>query len=486
VIALLLVVAFAQGAAASEAHYALRFDRGLETIDIVATLPAGTTRLYMDSVQAQHLNRGWATFVERIDAEADGRRLAATPVEGAAWTLPSGIRGPVTVTYRINLGFTRAPWPAGNEQAGAGFENSLYIVGRALFITGNIGSPAIVELAAPAGWHVSTPLVPVGNDGRTFRARDATELTRNALVVGRHPRVRIRSGPFDLELALPGQPATVTTLVEPVLRRVLESYLRLFPRTPETRYLMTFFVAAADDGEAFTNSASFTATESPTSDGTIVWGNFLAHELMHFWNGQRIRGTGARATWRWFAEGFSEYYANVTLAREGLISRELFMKKAERHLGNYLYFATSPARPRLSLVEAGSNTGVHRFGVYDGGWVAAFCIDGLIREGSGDRRSLDDLMSALWARVESEGSGYSVAVLDDLVRELAGGSVRQTVSGYVETSVPMPVTACLARLGLRAALKGYAAEAFVSEDPQASPERVARRESFLGRVGGVR
>jgi predicted metalloprotease with PDZ domain len=243
---------------------------------------------------------------------------------------------------------------------------------------------------------------------------------------------------------------------------------------------MTFFFAQAEDGEAFTRSAAFTSADSVIPEGRIVWGNFLAHELFHFWNGQRIRGAGPRTTWRWMAEGFTEYYANVTLAREGLISSELFLKKAERHMGSYLYFMTAPAFPRMSLAEAGMDTGVNRFGVYDGGWAVAFCLDGLIREGSGDRRSLDDFMRELWLRFGPGSSGYSVRELDGLAEELAGNDLGGFVATYVESDRVLPVRECLDRVGLIASLKSYAAEAFLFTDAGASTAAVLRGRALYG------
>lgn len=479
VLALLVTVAPQEPVSA---QYRVRIPAHLQYAEISATLPRETTRLLMDSVQAQHLARGWATFIRDIAVNVQGRPLIVTPLKGAAWSLPSGIEAPITVSYRVDLGFTRTPWPAGNEQAGAAFEEALYVVGRALFIVSDVATASTIEFFVPQGWRVSTPWRSTGSGSRAFVAADAAELTRNALVVGRHASVRVVSGPFNLELALPGHSPAAQALVEPVLRSVLGSYLDLFPGTAPTKYLMSFFPASSDDGESFLSSASFTSSDSVTGDGVIVWGNFLAHELMHFWNGQRIRGAGPRTTWRWMAEGFSEYYANVTLARRGLISQDLFLKKAERHLGNYLYFATAPALQRMSLVDAGSNTTVNRFGVYDGGWTVAFCLDGLIRERSGGRRSLDDFMRELWQRFGQASPGYTVSALDSITNRLAGADLRSTVSRYVETREPLPIAECLRRVGLSAAMKGYAAEVFLFPSSNAAPGAAARGRSVYGRV----
>jgi predicted metalloprotease with PDZ domain len=466
------LLAAAQPAPASSYH--IDIDTTLRAAVVRATLPRHTTLLYMDSVQAEHLPRGWATFVRNLRVRAAGRDVAVEPLTGAKWRIgPQSAE--IDLAYSIDLGFARDRWPAGNEQAAASFGDALYIVGRALFVVSNASTGAAVDFELPSSWQVSTPLRAADANRRRFIADSIPELFRNPLVVGRHVRVRLARGPLDLELALPGQPANVAPIVEPALRQVLDAYSRLFPHTPRARYLMSFFRSSVDDGEGFLNGASFTSSDSVTPNGIIVWGNFLAHELMHFWNGQRIHGAPPRSSWRWVAEGFTEYYANITLVREGVISPELFFKKAERHVGNYLYFATAPALQRMSLVEAGTNTSANRFGVYDGGWVAALCLDGLIREASRDRRSLDNFMHELWLRFGPGKPGYTTASLDSTANDVAGQNLSGVLRRYAESREPIPVASCLARFGIDAATKGYAAEAFLFPTPAFGE----RRRSWL-------
>lgn len=460
-------------------RYHVRIPADARHAEVTVVLPTRVTRLFMDSVQAQHLANGWASFVRELRVRAGGDLITLERRNPIEWLLPAGI-GPLTFDYRVDLAFTGEPWPAGNEQAGARFDDALYLVGRALFIDTDAPGSRRVTFELPPGWRVSAPWRPIGDGELAFLAEDGTDLVRNSFVVGRHASVRVMTDSFDLELALPGAVQDAAPLVEPALRRVVAAYLRLFSDTLSTRYLMTFFLAQAEDGEAFTRSAAFTTADSVDADGLIVWGNFLAHELFHFWNGQRIRGAGPRMTWRWMAEGFTEYYANVTLAREGLIPASLFLKKAERHLGNYLYFMTAPAFTRMSLVDAGRNTSVNRFGVYDGGWAVAFCLDGLIRERSSDRASLDDFVRALWQLAQAGSPGYSVAELDALADRLAGGPLGTFVARHVEGSEVLPLRGCLERVGLTGAFKGYAAEAFLFPDGNASPAASSRGRALYG------
>ena len=86
----------------------------------------------------------------------------------------------------------------------------------------------------------------------------------------------------------------------------------------------------------------------------------------------------------------------------------------------------------------------------------ALCLDGLIRERTADRRSLDDFMHALWRRFGTpERAGYLVADLDALVAELTDNAPG-VVSQLVTTNTPINVRN-IERFGFDVATKGYAA-----------------------------
>lgn len=460
------------------ALYRVSLAQDRSSLSVEARLPGHGERLLLDPFQADHLERGWATFVRGIRVSANGRDLELIPEAGAAWRVVGGTGAEWVLRYEVDLGFTRAAWPPGNEQAGRTFADALYLVGRAVFVTPEELGRTEVSFEMPLEWHASTPWSSIGTS--TFVVPSRIELVRNSFVLGRHGRVTLTQGPFELELALPGPASSGQALVEPVLRSVLAAYLRLFPDTPPTRYLMTFFRDEGEDGEAFASSAAFTTRAEIAPHTRVVWGNFLAHELFHFWNGQRIRGAGERSTWRWVAEGFTEYQANVTLVREGILSQELFLKKVERHLGNYADFTSGRAHEPLSLAAAGADTSRYRFGVYDGGWTAALVLDVLIREGSGGARSLDDLLRELWRRHREGSPGYELADLEELAEELAGRGLDGFIRRHVLGEEPLPYRETLAKLGFQGAFKAYAAEAFLTLDPAAPSPTLERRRAWLG------
>jgi len=123
----------------------------------------------------------------------------------------------------------------------------------------------------------------------------------------------------------------------------------------------------------------------------ILWTNLLAHEIFHHWNGGFIVPRDDEKT-SWFTEGVTEYMANRTISRTGLISRNLFLKKLEVHVAMYDYCMWAPPFQKSTIQnavqDAGGDKDVNRPGIYSGGVVASFCLDTMIqKEISGQKLS---------------------------------------------------------------------------------------------------
>ena len=450
------------------ARYAVKILENKPKFAIVETrLPVSKGRLLMSPIGASHLPDGWATFVENLEVNDEtGKRLNFEKKEGANWQIADDYNGTAHLSYRINLSFIYEDWITGNEQVGAYLEDSIYLVTRPIFITSDYDGEQQISFDVPAQWKISAPWKPTGNP-KIFTAKNQTDLLSNTFVLGNQKEIRLLEGNFRLIFALPGRMKNSSEFVEATLKPVLKNYRRLFVQTPPTVFLMTFFYANAEDGEAYSSSSAFTTQDQVTKDGLIIWGNFLAHELFHFWNGQQMRGVN-RDDRQWFSEGFTEYYANLTLIREKLISEDLFLKKMEKHLALYLFFKSSPALQGVSLVKAGERKGFYRPGVYNGGWTVAFCLDLLIREKTSGRKTLDDFFRAMHEKFGVTGKPYRY---EDIVRtasETANTDLANFFENYVAGEQTIQVKEFLRKYGLAAYFKSYAGEFYIFKDPAAT------------------
>ena len=453
-------------------------ERPRASVEALLTLPDGAVRAGQGAID--HLPGAWGTFVQKVQlVAADGRVTDAAPMEVregvARWRFPGVAGQRVRVRYEVDFAFALEKWPPGNEQGALWTGDALFTVTKPLLLAAETGRERRVRFVLPPGWRASTPWPRTG-DGR-YTVTSLESLINNTVVLGRHVAVDFQEGPFTLRLALPGASAGSAREVQALLGSMARQYVALFPNTPPMHYLMTLLCGEQADGEGFRQSGAFTTTCPLPRRKAVVWGNTLAHELFHLWNGAMIR-PGDREATAWFREGFTEYYANRALRRGGFIDAAALRGLAEMNLGLYTYFRAAPAFDTVSVRDAGTRTTRYRFGNYNGGWAVAFVLDQEIQLATDGRRNLDTMMRGLF---DSHGGRAPVA-FDDIVRAASAAAGRD-MSGffakYVTGREVLPLRSALAWIGLEMEAQDYAAEMHLFDDPAASPAARERRARFF-------
>jgi predicted metalloprotease with PDZ domain len=453
----------AQPTAATAANrYRVVFDTTLVQPKVTAEVLAVGGQLTMGGWGADMHRRGWAHYVRDLQIrEANGAPAPySTDTASASWQLTDTTSRSVRLAYSVDLSFTKSQWPYGNEQAGSLQGHDLFVVSKALFITSKSAGPRSVEFAIPPGWHVAAPWNRMAEGGTAYEVPDDNSLINNSLVVGRTAPVEVRAGSFLFLLANLGATAADRPVVADALSRVVREYVRIFPRTPPTSYVMTMFNSAERDAEAYQSSAAFSEVERLTQVNRIQWANTVAHELFHSWNGASLRPE-PYADLQWFSEGFTDYYATRSLAKTGVIDEPLFLRRMERTIALYLYFKSAPAFNGITLKAAGTRKGPNRLGVYEGGWVVAFCLDARIREMSAGRRTLDDAMRTLYDDFAFKNQPYTETAVRKVLREVAGPASESFLDKYVVGDETIPVGECVADAGYSGFGTGYQGEYYV-------------------------
>lgn len=276
----------------------------------------------------------WWEFINNIrQVPEDGSSVPLQPAGNGRWTLATPDCGLVRIDYDVDLSFTERV-RLGDLRGGLFFGDSLYLVNRALFVMSNAAGSRDVESAVPPSFTIVTPWRKTG--GRRFRASDNRELSENWTILGQLPVMNFQEGQFQVTFAFPGVSAEEQALLRPLLNPVMHEYLRVFPQTPSTHLFFAFFHGAEENGEGYLNSTTLTMVDPITTVDRILWTNLLAHEIFHHWNGGLLVPRDDDKS-SWFTEGVTEYMANRTISRAGLVSQALFLKKLESHVGMYEY-----------------------------------------------------------------------------------------------------------------------------------------------------
>jgi len=377
------------------------------------------------------------------------------------------------LAYDVDLSFAEK-LRNGDLRGGLLLGDSLYLVNRTLFVMTNAAGPKNIEFDLPPSYMIATPWTEIAE--HHFRAADNRELTENWTIFGRFPVVGFNQSNLQVTFAFPGVSDYEESLLKPLFEPVLHEYLRIFPQTPATHLFFAFFHGAEDNGEGFLNSTTLTTSDPISPKNRILWTNLLAHEIFYHWNGGLLVPAEDEKT-AWFSEGVTEYMANRTISRTGLISTELFLRKLETHVAMYDYWMWAPPFQKTTLEGAGGDKDFNRPAVYSGGVVAAFCLDTKIQTQTGGSRTLEDLLQLMMQRYGLTGKQWGS---DNLVRdasEVTGVDLSDFFRRYIRNREVLPVKTCLGDAGFDAALSDYAGEAFITlqENPSLTARSIRAR-----------
>lgn len=366
-----------------------------------------------------------------------GKELVATRPNPYSWSV-AGHDGTVKATYTLFGNLGDGTYAQIDET-----HAHLNMPATFMWVKGLDRRPIRVRFSPPAGseWKVASQLFPTGEPfaftapGLLYFMDSPTELSHYTLREWT-ATAGGRSYPIRLALHHTGTEAEADSFAV-LARKVVAAHMAVYGEPP--RYDVGYYTFIADylpwasgDGMEHRNSTIIASSSSLAQNMRGLLGT-LSHEFFHSWNVERIRPRGlepfdfTRANMSdglWFAEGFTNYYGPLAIARSGVMSVQDFA----RSLGGPINFViNSPARDFFSpaemsmqapFVDAAAaidpNNRANTFiSYYTWGSVVGVGLDLTLRARG---HTLDQLMRLMWVRHGKTEIPYS---LTDIEKALA-------------------------------------------------------------------
>ena len=304
-----------------------------------------------------------------------------------------------------------------------------------LWARGLEGRPARVSFSPPEGlsWRPATQLFPTA-DPWTFTAPNLQYLMDSPTELSDHSvrafEVKNPDGRIARILLAIHHDATEADIDEYAAstERIVREQAAVFGELPEFDtgsfiFLGDYLPWGGGDGMEHRNSTIVAQASSLRGNAAGAMGT-VAHEFFHAWNVERLRPASLEpfdfeeanmSGELWLAEGFTEYYGDLTLARAGLAPAEAMMV----NLANgALRVAASPAHRLRSAVDMSrmapftdaarsndpTNFSYAFISYYEHGAALALALDLELRARSGGTVTLDDYMRLMW-RVHGRPGG---------------------------------------------------------------------------------
>ncbi|HTT39153.1 MAG TPA: PDZ domain-containing protein [Burkholderiales bacterium] len=452
-----------------------------------------------------YLIRDFARHIVDIRAQTGRRSVRLEHLDKHTW-MAEPVRGPLSVTAHV--------YGADASVRGAyldtlrGFVNGPALLLRAL---GREEHACELEILPPRGaryrtWRAATTLrrkrASASGFG-TYGAADYDELIDHPIAMGPLSIASFQACGVPHQVAIAGRHDADLGRLCADLKVLCETHIRLFGEpAPMDRY--AFLVTAVGEGYGGLEHRASTALlcsrdELPTPEmkaPTEGYRRFLglaSHEYFHTWNVKRIKPAAfvpyqldrenyTRLLWAF--EGITSYYDDLLLARSGLTSPQDYLELLGRNISSLL---RSPGRSRQTVAESSfdawikyyrqdENSPNSQVSYYLKGSLIALCLDLTIRQRTRGRKSLDDVMRALWRGYGQTGIGLPEDGFEQLTDRVTGLRLRAFFDRALRSTEELPLKQALAAVGVQMHLR----QAESSSDKGGKPGPAARQRASLG------
>ncbi len=416
---------------------------------VLLSLPAWTPGAYEIS--------NFARWVSGFRPEQNGAELRWEKADYDTWRLHPARAGRVTVhfAYEADTLDNAMAWTRPDFALFNGTNVFMYPEGR---------SPefeSTVAIKTDPDFIISTGLAYAGSKG-TYRATNYHELVDMPVFVGH----------FDLDSAvISGKIVRYATYPAgsvagamratawEQLKRVIPVEVNVFGEAPWSNYTVMQIADSGTRGfSGLEHSNSHVDIVTTQGLGADILPSLYAHEIFHSWNVKRLRPADLMpyrydraqpTSWLWVSEGITDYYADLAVVRGGVVDAPAFYALTSAKMDEIAH--TVP----FSLEDASLNTWIHPqdgtgYSYYPKGSLAGLMLDIIVRDGSGNKRSLDTVMRELYESTYKKGSGFSHDDFWGSVSRAAGGrSMADFERQYIAGREPYPWRAMLKIAGMR-------------------------------------
>jgi len=409
---------------------------------------------------------GLQNYTRQVSAFAakasDGATLEVTQPTPSRWTVNTGGRPAITVSYTLAA-------PRGSNLSNGVTETSAVIIGPSTYITLVEPSrrPAQVRLELPATWTGSMTSLDLVKNGTPnhYSAPDYDVLADSPILAG----VDLSSTEFTVGgikhyWVWLGKAEWAGPTVASAMTPLLEEHIRFWGSLPFKKYAFLNIVSGGGGGSGVEhlNSVAIVGSGREPVEQAARFRNaaFISHEYFHAMNVKRLRPVelgpfdyehSPVTTGLWVAEGLTSYFGDLLAARSGLGSREDYLALTSKHISDLQ--VRQPGRLVQTLEQSSSQMferlpADKKVDYYVKGPVVGLVLDAHIRKVTNGRKSMDDVMRLEYKRW-SGARGYTAADFAETASDAAGFDLKPLMRKLVATTEEVEYTEMLEWFGLR-------------------------------------
>ena len=438
-------------------------------------------------IPGSYMIREFARNIVQIRGEAGGKKVALRKLDKHTWRA-APCTGPLTLSYQV-YAWDLSVRTAHLDQTHAFFNGTSVF----LRVEGQEQSQHIVDIRRPDGdaykrWRVATSLPELKAKRYgfgTYVAGDYDELIDHPVELGDFALATFTAHGVPHDIVITGNvPNLDLARLSADLKKICEAQIAFFEpkskRAPMSRYVfMTMVVGDGYGGLEHRASTALICARSDlpvkgkaeSTDGYRTYLGLCSHEYFHTWNVKRIKPAmfapydlreEGYTSLLWLFEGFTSYYDDLFLVRTGLIDTPDYLKMLSKTVNGVL---RSSGRRKQSVAESSFDAWVKYYrqdenapnaivSYYTKGSLVALGLDLTIRTETNGRKSLDDVMLALWQQYGRDfysrkgGKGVGEEEAEALFEEVSGVKLKRFFDRYIRGTEDVPLEQLVAPFGV--------------------------------------
>ncbi len=462
-------------------------------------------------IPGSYMIREFARNIITLQARCGRRSVGLQKIDKHTWQAEP-CAGPLTLSYDVYA------WDLSVRGAhldtGHGFFNGTSVF---LCVHGQENAPCLVDIERPQGgsyrdWRVATALPTAGAKRYGFgayRADNYDELIDHPVEMGTFSLATFRARGVPHDVAITGRHDCDLKRLTDDLKRIAEYQIDFFGGTaPMKRYV--FLVTAVGEGYGGLEHRASTAllcsrydlpcaSVEKQDDRYLTFLGLASHEYFHTWNVKRIKPAAftpydlTRESYTrllWAFEGITSYYDDLCLVRCGLMTTEQYLQALARTLTSV---QRGSGRLKQTVADSSFDAWIKYYrqdenapnaivSYYTKGSLVALALDLTVRKATDGKRSLDDVMRALWVEYGKAGRGVGEAELEILIEKVTGVRLQRFFDLALRSTEDIAWTPLLRHFGLRV----HMAAAQSSTDRGGKPPKKAAKPTPPRAVLGSR
>lgn len=435
----------------------------------------------------------YGQYIEGFKAyDKKGKELTVTHDDLNSWKI-AGAKNLAKVTYLVNDTYDTEAGkedkvfsPAGtNIIAGKNFIiNTHGFVG---YFEGAVESPYEITVSHPADLWAATSMVDAdkSNTVDVFTTKRYAELVDHPIMYSKPDSTTFNVDGMDILISVYSpsgkvKAADITPEMETMMR-AQKKFLGTINATKKYSVLIYLSSAGQDDAQGFgalehTTSTTVVLPEMMEMDylkSTLK--DVVSHEFFHIVTPLTVHSKEIQyfdfnnpkmSEHLWMYEGITEYFANLFQVNQGLITEEQFYERMSEKINNSRKYNDTMPFTQMSRNVLEEPYKDQYANVYEKGALIAMCIDMQMRESSGGKEGILNLMRKLGSEYGSS-KPFNDSELFDKVTALSYPAVGEFLKTYVAGNTPIPYETYFAKMGVEKTTNTVPGHPFIKSQQEA-------------------